>query len=197
MVPLISRDRRQDQRAVVGKKPEAEVRKGQVAGKSALGREPSCCLQDAVRLGPGAKLRQRNALDRKPSCCWQDLPVGAFGHAVSAAGDSVAPAGGGLGDSASNRQDAPGATCADCLNTPVGKSDRKRSYVGDSRADAGAGRRVGYKRLAGDDSKRVGKLAGNNSNADHSSGSSRSESKLLILPRPVKIEPLHQKVHRI
>jgi len=171
MVPLISRDRRQDQRAVVGKKPEAEVRKGQVARKSALGREPSCCLQD--------------------------LPVGAFGHAVSAAGDSVAPAGGGLGDSASNRPDAPGATCADCLNTPAGKSDRKRSYLGDSRADVGAGRRVGYKRLAGDDSKRVGKLAGNNSNAGHSSGSSRSESKLLILPRAVKIESLHQKVHCI
>ena len=162
MVPLISRDRRQDQRAVVGKKPEAEVRKGQVARKSALGREPSCCLQD--------------------------LPVGAFGHAVSAAGDSVAPAGGGLGDSASNRPDAPGATCADCLNTPAGISDRKRSSAGDNRGGVAAGSRADCEPVAEDGNEQAERLADSNDNGGHSSGGSRSEWNHFILPACI-VEP--------
>ena len=131
-----------------------------------------------MRAGPRAKPQPRHALDRKLSCCLQDAPGGAFGHGVAVAGGSVPPPEGGPDDSPSNSSGAPRAICADFLNTPAGKPSRKRSFLGDSRADVVAGRRVGYRRLAGDEREKAGRVADNNGNGAHSSaGDSGSECK--------------------
>lgn len=161
-----------------------------MARKSALGREPSCCLQDAVWAGPGAKPRQRNALDPKPRCCLQDAPADAFGPGVAAARDSVRPPEDGSGDSLSSSLGGLRATCADSLNTPTGKPHQKRSSLGDSRADVVAGRRVGYRRLAEDENEKVGRVAGNNSNDDHSSAGLRDQnaSGLILSKNPARTE---------
>jgi hypothetical protein len=144
-----------------------------VPRRSALGRELSCCLQGVVRAGPGAKPRQRSALDREPSCCLQDAPAGVSGHGVAVALGSVSPLQGGSDDSLASSPGAPDATCADSLNTPAGKPNRNRSSLGDNRAAVVSGRRLGCRRLAGDESEKVGRVAGNNSSGDHSSAGLR------------------------
>jgi len=144
-----------------------------VPRRSALGREPSCCLQGVVWAGPGAKPPQRSALDREPSCCLQDAPAGVSGHGVAVALGSVSPLQGGSDDSLASSSGAPDAICADSLNTPAGKPHRNRSSLGDNRAAVVSGRRLVCRRLAGDESEKVGRVAGNNSSGDHSSAGLR------------------------
>jgi hypothetical protein len=48
MDAVINRREELHQRGVVGKMPEASAWDGQEIEKSAVGRQPSCCLQDAL-----------------------------------------------------------------------------------------------------------------------------------------------------
>ena len=155
MHAVINRREKLHQRGVVGKMPEAWAQAGQGIEKSAVGRRPSCCLQDSAS--------------------------GAFGHGVAAAGDYVPLAEGGSGGIASNSPGEPRATCAHSPGRPAGKVSQKRHGAGDNCAGAAAGTPAGCKRVAGDDMGQAERLADNKDSGDHSSGGSESEWDGIIL----------------
>jgi len=161
--------------------PEAWARGRQEIEKSAVGRWPSCCLQDAWRWDRRARPLPQNVLDPQPSCCLQASASGAFGHGVAAAGDCVPLAEGGSAGTASNSQGVPRATCAHSPGRPAGKVSRKRPGAGDNCAGVAAGTQAGCKRVAGDDRGQAERLADNKDSGDRSSGGSGSECDGIIL----------------
>src|SRR5258706_3057492 len=152
---LIGQRQGRHQRDVVCKKLKTPAQKGQGIENSALGREPSCCLQDS--------------------------PASAFGLAGVVVGDFVPPAEGGPGDISSNRPGASRATSADSPSRPADTPDRKRSSVDDNRCGVGAGMQAGCKPAVADDKEQAGKLADSRCSGDPSSGGSREEWKGFIL----------------
>jgi len=181
MDAVINRREELRQRRVVGKTPEARARGGQGIEKSAVGRRPSCCWQDAWRWGRGAKPLPQNALNPQPSCCLQDSVSGAFGHGVAAAGDYVPPAEDGSGGIASSNQGETRATYVHSLGRPAGKESRKRRGAGDNCAGVAADTQADCKRVAGDDMGQAERLADSKGNGDGSLGGSESECDGIIL----------------
>jgi len=155
MHAVINRREGLHQRGVVGKTPKAWARGRQGIEKSAVGRQPSCCLQDSAG--------------------------GAFGHGVAAADDYVPLAEGGSGGIASNSRGEPRATCAHSAGRPAGKVSQTRLGAGDNCTGVAAGTPAGCKRVVGDDRGLAERLADNKDSGDHSSGGPGSECDGIIL----------------
>ena len=98
-----------------------------MVSRNAIRRRPSCCLQDS----PWSRR----------FCCWRFRSVPGMVRAI------LLPV---------NGPDLLRASCADSLNTLAGKTDRKPSSVGDSGRRC-RWRRVGYRRLVGDQREKSGR----------------------------------------
>jgi hypothetical protein len=124
---------------------------------------------------------ENSALGRQPSCCLQDSPTAAFDHASAVPVDFVPPAQGGPGDISSNSPGAPRATSEDSPGKPVDKPDRKQSSADDNPSGVASGMRICCKPVVEGDKDHAEKLADSRGSGDPSSGGSRGEWKGFIL----------------
>jgi hypothetical protein len=152
---FISQQKRRHQRDVVCKKLETPSQKDQEIEKSALGSQPSCCLQDSS--------------------------ASVLGPASAVAGDFVPPAEGGPGDTSSNSPGSPCATSADSPGRPADTPDRRRSSADDNRLGVASGTRACCKPVVGDDKGLAERLVDSNGNGGRSSGGSGGEWRGFIL----------------
>src|SRR5215471_21047061 len=155
MSGFIRQQKRWHQRDVVCKNPQAPAQERQQIEKSALGRRPSCCLQDS--------------------------PAAVLSLASAVAGDFVPPAQGVPGDIVSN---SPGSTCAtsaDSPDRPADIPDRRRSFDDDNRCGVGAGMQACCKPAVEDDKGQAERFADSNGNGGRPSRGSGREWKRFIL----------------
>jgi hypothetical protein len=124
---------------------------------------------------------EKTALGREPSCCLQDSRTAAFGPARAVADDFVPPAQGGPGDISSNSRGSPCATSADSPSRPADTPDRKQSSADDNRSGVAFGTQPGCKLVVVDDKGAAERLADSSSNDDPPLGDSRREWKGFIL----------------
>jgi hypothetical protein len=124
---------------------------------------------------------EKRALGREPSCCLQDSRTAAFGPARAVAGDFAPPAQGGPGDISSSSRGSPCATSADSPSKPADTPDRKQSSADDNRSASAFGTQPGCKLVVVDDKGAAERLADSSGNDDPPSGDSRREWKGFIL----------------
>ena len=124
---------------------------------------------------------EKRALGREPSCCLQDSRTAAFGPARAVADDFVPPAQGGPGDISSNSRGSPCATSADSPSRPADTPNRKQSSADDNRSGVAFGTQPGCKLVVVDDKGAAERLADSSGNDDPPSGDSRREWKGFIL----------------
>ena len=171
MSGFIRQQKRRHQRDVVCKKPQAPAQERQQIEKSALGRRPSCCLQDS--------------------------PAAVLSLASAVAGDFVPPAQGAPGDILSNSSGSTCATSADSPDRPADIPDRRRSFVDDNRCGVGAGMRACCKPAVEDDKGQAERFADSNGNGGCSSrGSGREWNGFIPLEAP-KRAVLAKKFQRV
>ena len=133
--------------------------------------------KDVVCKKQKAQAIENSAVGREPSCCLQDSPAAVFRPVSAVFVDLVPPVQGGPGDISSNTPSASRATSGDCPGRPADTPDRKRSSADDNRAGVGFGMRGRRKLVVEDDNGQAERLADSSGNGDPSFGGSTGKWK--------------------